>query len=135
MINWILITVLIIVIIWIIWKIVVAVTKVLTVASDKAEYTAGEVAVISGKLTGDGLPIADATVNGAVVFPGGTQSQDFTAVTDASGNYSYSFDTTGKAQGIYTVQVSAVGEQASTTFQQIIQIGVSCFDCVECRLC
>lgn len=123
---------LIIVIIWIIWKIVVATDLVLTATSDKPSYAAGEDATLSGKLTGDTLPVPDATLQGAIVFPGGVQSQNFTAVTDINGDWQYIFDTTGKAQGTYTVQVALPGSgaQATATFQQIIQ--TDRFDYVEC---
>jgi len=117
---------LIIVIIWIIWKIVVATDIVVTVTSDKPVYTAGETATLSGQLTGDGLPIAEAPITGAVVLPGGVQTQNFTAVTDVIGDWSAEFNTAGKPQGTYTVQVLGGGAPASTTFHQIIQIVIPC---------
>ena len=112
-------------ILWIIWKIVTTPNVVLTVATDKGTYTRGEPVVISGILTGDGDPIAGETISGAVVYPGGTGSHNFTALTQADGSYEYTYDTTGGSGGTYTVQVVGFGANNTTTFTQAIQRMVS----------
>lgn len=112
-------------ILWIIWKIVVTPNVVLTVATDKATYNRGEPVIISGVLTGDGDPVPGETITGAVVYPGGTGSHNFTAVTAADGSWSYEYDTTGGSGGTYTIQVAGFGASNSTTFQQNIQRIVS----------
>lgn len=112
-------------ILWIIWKIVTTPNVVLTVATDKGTYNRGEPVVISGILTGDGDPIAGETISGAVVYPGGVGSHNFTALTQADGSYEYTYDTTGGAGGTYTVQAVGFGANSTTTFTQAIQRMVS----------
>ena len=113
-------------ILWIIWKIVTTPNVVLTVATDKSTYTRGEVAKISGNLTGDGDPVAGETVTIVVVYPGGSGAQNLSAVTDVNGDYGpVDFDTASQGGGTYTVQVTGFGANASTTFTQSIQRMVS----------
>lgn len=112
-------------ILWMIWKIVTTPNVVLLVATDKDTYNRGDPVVISGVLTGDDTPIAGETITGAIILPGGTGSQNFSAVTQADGTYEYTYDTTGGAGGTYTVQVAGFGASNSTTFTQIIQMKVS----------
>jgi len=88
-----------------------------TVSVDKAEYSRGEKAVISGKVTENGEPAADIPVTVKVTDPADVETDLGPLTTDADGKYTIDFPIDPAALGgTYTVEADSLGVTATTSF-------------------
>ncbi len=112
---------LLLIIIWLILKYVIIPS--ISVTTDKGSYDRSETVTIGGVLAdqgGNGIPAK--TVAIAIEDPSGQVYPGLTAVTDADGNYTATWEIPDDADGgNYTVSATALGISASKTFRRVNQ--------------